>query len=192
MAPAEYGDKSSLVVHIVTKSGLDQAKPTGSASFGYGSFKSPTGDVNIGGGVAQGGQLPVVVRPHDRIDSSIRRSSKRCTTPATSVSFFDRFDFHPSTTDTIHLNVQAAHSGFDVPNTYDQIAQTPAPGHRDVQRRARILARHRLEHAVHGERFRAPGSPDVSAERRIRSTTRRPRSVRIGRSPTWARRPTSR
>src|SRR5438093_371848 len=50
VAPAEYGDKSSLIVHIVTKSGLDQPKPTGSASFGYGSFKSPTGDVNIGGG----------------------------------------------------------------------------------------------------------------------------------------------
>ena len=30
VAPAEYGDKSSLVVHIVTKSGLDQPKPTGS------------------------------------------------------------------------------------------------------------------------------------------------------------------
>ena len=50
VAPAEYGDKSSLVVHIVTKSGLDQPKPTGSASFGYGSFKSPTGEVNIGAG----------------------------------------------------------------------------------------------------------------------------------------------
>src|SRR6202040_3444959 len=50
VAPAEYGDKSSLVVHIVTKSGLDQAKPTGTVSFGYGSFKSPTGEANIGGG----------------------------------------------------------------------------------------------------------------------------------------------
>ena len=34
VAPAEYGDKSSLVVHIVTKSGLDQPKPTGSVSLG--------------------------------------------------------------------------------------------------------------------------------------------------------------
>src|SRR6266516_1731655 len=47
---AEFGDKSSLVVHIVTKSGLDQPRPTGSASFGFGSFKSPAGDVNVGGG----------------------------------------------------------------------------------------------------------------------------------------------
>src|SRR5206468_8419853 len=29
VAPAEYGDKSSLIVHIVTKSGLDQSKPAG-------------------------------------------------------------------------------------------------------------------------------------------------------------------
>ena len=41
-----------------------------------------------------------------------------------SVSFFDRLDFHPSDADTLHLNIQAARSGFDVPNTYDQIAQT--------------------------------------------------------------------
>src|SRR6202521_2854374 len=50
VAPAEYGDKSSLVVHIITKSGLDQGKPTGTFSVGYGSFKTPTVDVNVGGG----------------------------------------------------------------------------------------------------------------------------------------------
>ena len=85
VAPAEYGDKSSLVVHIVTKSGLDQAKPTGSASFGYGSFKSPTGEVNIGGGShrsATSCRCPGC----EPTASSIRRSSKRCTTPATAVA----------------------------------------------------------------------------------------------------------
>src|SRR5437899_4133065 len=50
VAPAEYGDKSSLVVHIVTKSGLDQSKPTGSVLFGYGSFKSPSGEASVGAG----------------------------------------------------------------------------------------------------------------------------------------------
>src|SRR5205085_9329375 len=50
VAPAEYGDKSSLVVHIVTKSGLDQSEPTGSLSIGFGSFRSPTADLNIGVG----------------------------------------------------------------------------------------------------------------------------------------------
>src|SRR5207245_7269071 len=50
VAPAEYGDKSSLIVHIVTKSGLDQPKPAGSDSPGYGSFKSPNRRLNVGGG----------------------------------------------------------------------------------------------------------------------------------------------
>jgi hypothetical protein len=122
VAPAEYGDKSSLVVHIVTKSGLDQAKPTGSASFGYGSFASPTGEVNIGGGSHRLGNFisvsglrtdrfldpPELEALHDR---------------GNNVSLFDRFDFRPGTNDTLHLNIQAANSGFDVPNTYDQIQQ---------------------------------------------------------------------
>src|SRR3954465_10009797 len=123
VAPAEHGDKSSIVVHIVTKAGLDQTKPTGSASFGYGSFKSPTGDLNLGAGSHKAGNFlslsglwtdrfldpPELEALHDTGDQ---------------LSVFDRFDFRPGTTDTIHLNVQAARSGFDVPNTYDQIAQT--------------------------------------------------------------------
>jgi hypothetical protein len=48
VAPAEYGDKTSLVVHIVTKSGLD-SRLTGSLSGGNGSFRSPTTDISIGG-----------------------------------------------------------------------------------------------------------------------------------------------
>jgi hypothetical protein len=123
VAPAEYGDKSSLVVHIVTKSGLDQAKPTGSASFGYGSFKSPTADFNVGSGSSTIGNF---------VSMSGLRTDRFLDPPelealhdtGDQLSFFDRFDFRPGTTDTIHLNVQAARSGFDVPNTYDQINQT--------------------------------------------------------------------
>ncbi len=123
VAPAEYGDKSSLVVHIVTKSGLDQAKPTGSASFGYGSFKSPTGDVNLGAGSHKVGNfLSLSGLRTDRFLDPPEFEALHDT--GDQVSFFDRFDFRPGTTDTIHLNVQAARSGFDVPNTYDQIAQT--------------------------------------------------------------------
>ena len=94
VAPAEYGDKSSLVVHIVTKSGLDQPKPTGGASFGYGSFKSPTGECQHRRRLARrratfcrsrGLRTDRFLDPpefealHDRGDS---------------VSFFDRFDAH--------------------------------------------------------------------------------------------------
>jgi carboxypeptidase family protein len=123
VAPAEYGDKSSLVVHIVTKSGLDQAKPTGSASFGFGSFKSPTGDVNLGAGSHQAGNfLSLSGLRTDRFLDPPELEALHDT--GDQLSFFDRFDFRPGTNDTIHLNVQAARSAFDVPNTYDQIAQT--------------------------------------------------------------------
>ena len=123
VAPAEYGDKSSLVVHIVTKSGLDQAKPTGSASFGYGSFTSPTGEVNIGGGSHQlGNFISLSGLRTDRFLDPPELEALHDT--GNSVSLFDRFDFRPGANDTLHLNIQAANSGFDVPNTYDQIQQT--------------------------------------------------------------------
>ena len=120
VAPAEYGDKSSLVVHIVTKSGLDQPKPTGSASFGYGSFKSPTGR----------GQH----RRRERTRLAIfcpfsGMRTDRFLDPPEFEALHDAghshvvlrpVDVHPSDRDTFHLNMQVGRSSFDVPNTYDQ------------------------------------------------------------------------
>ncbi|HEX7137444.1 MAG TPA: TonB-dependent receptor [Vicinamibacterales bacterium] len=118
VAPAEYGDKSSLVVHIVTKSGLDQPKPTGSASFGYGSFKSPTVDINVGGGSHTIGNF---------VSLSSMRTDRFLDPPefqalhdtGDQVSVFDRLDAHMGDTGTFHLNLQAARSAFDIPNTLD-------------------------------------------------------------------------
>jgi hypothetical protein len=121
VAPAEYGDKSSLVVHIVTKSGLDQAKPTGSVSFGYGSFKSPSVEANVGGGSRKVGNFLSVstLRTNRFLDppefDALHDTGK-------SASIFDRLDAKPSDLDTFHLNFQAARSSFDVPNTIDQDA----------------------------------------------------------------------
>src|SRR4029077_673111 len=119
VAPAEYGDKSSLVVHIVTKSGLDQPKPTGSVSLGYGSFNSPVFEANVGGGSRKVG---------DFLSISGMRTDRFLDPPefealhdaGNSLSFFDRLDAHAGDTATFHLNVQAARSTFDVPNTFDQ------------------------------------------------------------------------
>jgi hypothetical protein len=121
VAPAEYGDKSSLVVQIVTKSGLDQTRPSGSVSFEYGSFNTPTANLNVGIGSHRVGNFlsasglrtdryldpPEFEAIHDRGHSS---------------SLFDRFDAHTGDLGTFHLNVQAANSGFDVPNTLDAAA----------------------------------------------------------------------
>jgi hypothetical protein len=123
VAPAEYGDKSSLVVHIVTKSGLDQPKPTGTVSLGYGSFSSPTGDINMGAGSHTVGDfLSFTGMRTDRFLDPPEQQALHDT--GDSVALFNRLDFHPNDVDTLHLNIQAAKSGFDVPNTFDQITQT--------------------------------------------------------------------
>ena len=130
VAPAEYGDKSSLVVHIVTKSGLDQPKPTGSVAFEYGSFRTPTIDVNVGGGShAVGNFVSLSGARTDRfLDApelqAIHDSGHK-------VSLFDRLDAHTNATGTLHLNVQAARSTFEVPNTLDNAAVGQAQ-HQDI------------------------------------------------------------
>jgi hypothetical protein len=121
VAPAEYGDKSSLVVHIVTKSGLDQAKPTGEVIVGYGSFRSPTVDANIAAGShAFGNFASFTGLSTDRyLDPPEFQSLHN---HGTNGSFFDRMDVKTGSTGTFHLNVQAARSSFQVPNTFDQEA----------------------------------------------------------------------
>ena len=48
--PAEYGDKTSLVVNAITKSGLNQRKPTGGFSTTYGTFGTISQDASLGYG----------------------------------------------------------------------------------------------------------------------------------------------
>jgi hypothetical protein len=118
VAPAEYGDKSSLVVHIVTKSGLDQPKPTGTVSFGFGSFKTPTVDASIGAGSSTVGNfLSVTGLRTDRYLDPPEFDALHDT--GHSFGLFDRVDAHAGA-GTFHLNLQVARSGFDVPNTFDQ------------------------------------------------------------------------
>src|SRR5260370_4398659 len=45
--PAEYGDKTSLVIKVTTKSGLGAGKPTGSVYSSYGSFGSVTAGFRV-------------------------------------------------------------------------------------------------------------------------------------------------
>ena len=117
--PAEYGDKSSLIVHIVTRSGLDQPKPTGTLTFGYGSFKSPTTDLTLGAGTRTFGNfLSVSGTRTDRFLDPPEFAALHDT--GDNQSFFDRFDARPDVGSTFHLNIQAARSSFGIPNTYDQ------------------------------------------------------------------------
>ena len=118
VAPAEYGDKSSLVVHIVTRSGLDQPKPTGRVGH-VRIVQQPVVRRNVGGGSHKIGNFVSVSGLRDR---SFSRSAGVRGAPRSwlSESLFNRLDAHPAPTDTFHLNVLGARSSFDVPNTFDQ------------------------------------------------------------------------
>lgn len=116
---AEYGDKTSLVAVLNTKSGLGQAQPTGSISFGFGSFGSPTGSVDLGYGTSKWGNF---------VSAEGLRSGRFLDTPefrplhaiGNSGKIFDRLDFQPRQADSFHLNLFAARSWFQTPNTFDQ------------------------------------------------------------------------
>src|SRR5262249_27272102 len=48
--PAEYGDKTSLVIKVITQSGLGVTTPHGALTASYGSFGSTTAGFNLANG----------------------------------------------------------------------------------------------------------------------------------------------
>jgi len=119
--PAEYGDKTSLVINAITRSGLGQKKPTGSASAQYGSFGTGNVEATLGYGSARVGSFtafnfersgrfldpPEFVVLHDR---------------GTSANFFERLDESLGPKDTLHVNLFLARNRFQIPNQFDQDA----------------------------------------------------------------------
>ena len=121
---AEYGDKTSLVIKVTTRSGLDVKQPTGSITTSYGSFGTTTGGFNLaygndkignfisGSGLQSGRFLdpPEVAVFHDK---------------GNQVNIFDRLDFKLSNVDAIQLNLQYTRSWFQTPNSYDSQLALP-------------------------------------------------------------------
>jgi hypothetical protein len=118
--PAEYGDKTSLVVTAVTRSGLGQ-KPHGSFSSGYGSFGTFAERADVGFGGPKWGQFFAI---------NGSRSGRFLDTPeyrpfhdvGNNMNVFSRSDYQPSTSNILHLDILAARNWFQVPNQYDQVA----------------------------------------------------------------------
>lgn len=119
--PAEYGDKTSLVVNAITKSGLNQRKPTGEFSTTYGTFGTFGQEASLAFGSAKAGNF---------ITFNFERSRRFLDTPEFAVlhdqgsagSIFDRIDYSPNSKDTFHLNLFFARNSFQTPNQFDQQA----------------------------------------------------------------------
>jgi Carboxypeptidase regulatory-like domain len=119
---AEFGDKSSLIANITTRSGLQAGRVFGNIDATYGSFGSPGGSAGLGFGNAKVGNFLAV--------EGIR-SGRFLDTPeftpfhdkGNSETLFDRFDYQPSAKDAFHLNLFAARNWIQIPNTYDTLDQ---------------------------------------------------------------------
>jgi hypothetical protein len=118
--PAEFGDKTSLVIKVTTKSGLGVTKPTGSVSTSYGSF----GTGNVGFDLAYGNQ-----KWGNFISANGLKSGRFLDPPefqpihdeGNEENIFDRVDYQISQKDTLHGNFQYTRSWFQTPNTFDNL-----------------------------------------------------------------------
>jgi hypothetical protein len=125
--PAEYGDKTSVVINVTTRSGQGVTTPHGSFTASYGSFGTSTGafDLSYGGqnwgnfisvsGLNSGRFLdpPEFVVLHDKGNEE---------------NVFDRVDYQISSADSVHLNFGYTRSWFQTPNTFDSQNATPWNG----------------------------------------------------------------
>ncbi len=117
--PAEYGDKASLVVNAVTRSGLGTPKSFGSVTASYGSFGNIGENFSYGWGGPRYGNFVVanVARSGRYLDSPEFRPMHDI---GNNEQLFDRFDYAPDAKNTVHLNMFYGRSWFQIPNTLDQ------------------------------------------------------------------------
>ena len=118
--PAEFGDKTSLVIKVTTRSGLGITTPTGSASVSYGSF----GTSNAGFNLAYGGQKWGNFLAVSGLNSGRFLDPPEFTPvhdKGNEENAFDRVDFQLNQKDTIHANFQYTRSWFQTPNTFDNL-----------------------------------------------------------------------
>ncbi len=121
-ANAEFGDKTSLIAQITTRSGLGSNKVFGNVTGSYGTFGTPTGSASLGWGNDKFGNFTAI----DGV-----RSGHFLDTPellpihdvGNNGSFFNRTDYQVTPSDILHMNLFLARSWLQIPNSFDQLTQ---------------------------------------------------------------------
>jgi len=116
--PAEYGDKTSLVIVATTRSGLGQNVPHGEVSASFGSFNTLNGGFDLGYGGNSWGNF---------VAANGLNTSRFLDGPEFAVmhdhgnqqNIFDRLDFRPTQNNTVNINFQFTRSWFQSPNSFD-------------------------------------------------------------------------
>ncbi|HUD54836.1 MAG TPA: carboxypeptidase regulatory-like domain-containing protein [Terracidiphilus sp.] len=118
--PAEYGDKTSLVIVATTRSGQGATKPTGSVTSSYGSFGSATAGFDLSYGGKNWGNF---------LEADGLNSGRFLDPPEFAVfhdkgneeNFFDRMDYTFTSADSLHLDMNYSRSWFQTPNSFENL-----------------------------------------------------------------------
>jgi hypothetical protein len=118
--PAEYGDKTSLVIVATTRSGQGVTKPTGDIYAAYGAFGSSNGGFDLSYGGKSWGNF---------IEADALNTGRFLDPPEFTVfhdkgneeNFFDRIDYSFTSADSIHLDFNYSRSWFQNPNAYQNL-----------------------------------------------------------------------
>ena len=116
--PAEYGDKTSVVINVTTRSGQGVTTPHGEVTASYGSF----GTSNFGFNLAYGGQNWGNFISANGLNSGRFLDPPEFTVmhaKGNEVNVFDRVDYQLSDADSIHVNLGFTRSWFQTPNSFD-------------------------------------------------------------------------
>jgi Carboxypeptidase regulatory-like domain/TonB-dependent Receptor Plug Domain len=116
--PAEYGDKTSVVINVTTRSGQGVTTPHGAFTASYGSFGSSDGAFDLAYGGKNWGNFIML---------SGLNSGRFLDPPEFAVmhdkgneeNLFDRVDYRLSSADSIHVNLAYTRSWFQTPNSFD-------------------------------------------------------------------------
>jgi hypothetical protein len=117
--PAEFGDKTSVVIKATTRSGQGMTPPHGSVKASYGTFGSSLAGFEMGYGSRRWGNYIAV----NGLNSSRFLDPPEFTVlhdKGNEENAFDRIDYQPTTANSLQLNFNYTRSWFQNPNTYDQ------------------------------------------------------------------------
>jgi hypothetical protein len=128
--PAEFGEKTSVVISVTTRSGQGMTTPKGELTTSYGSFGTSTVGLNLGYGGQKSGNF---------ISLNGLNTGRFLDPPEFRVihakgneeNLFDRVDYGFSKSDSIHVNLGYTRSWFQNPNSYDNqfhLGQTDPSG----------------------------------------------------------------
>jgi hypothetical protein len=118
--PAEYGEKTSVIINVTTRSGQGMSPPKGNVTASYGSFGTTTAGFNLGyGGKNWGNFISLdglnTGRFLDPPEFTVNHAK------GNEENAFDRVDFQFSPEDSLHLNLGFTRSWFQNPNSFDNV-----------------------------------------------------------------------